>query len=198
MVTFWNNVGILGEVATPFRPLTTSTAADPFRTAPLIAPAGTESVQVHVELAAPPMPAVSVLVRPTYVDVREAQAVLLDDGEDDPGYIDGNGTPPQGVYWYWEYPEKQTGRTRVEDQSDFWRRADDIFTAGGVWEERVTRVRWNAQEDPNLAVQLDVQDRVRVQRRGVDLDDYRVVGISHEIGAERWMVNLDLVPNEFA
>lgn len=197
-IYFLNNIGVLRLAQTAWQPLSDNFAPEPFRTGPQTIPAGTERIEMHVELAAQATPVTALLTRPLYIDVREVQAVTLFDGETDPGYIDGDQTPPQGFSWLWDDPEKRTGRTREEDSSDFYRRAEEVFRAGGVWEERVTSLRWNAQEDPVLAVQLDVQDRVRVERRGVSMTDYRIVGIRHEISGGRWMINLDLVPNEFA
>jgi len=45
-------------------------------------------------------------------------------------------------------------------------------------EVTISGLRWNAQEDPTLAASLDVQDRVRVEFKGVSQDS-RIIGIKH-------------------
>lgn len=53
----------------------------------------------------------------------------------------------------------------------------------------VAWIEWNAQDDPDLAASLDVQDRVRVKFGG-KVADYRIVGISHKITGSRWLMTL--------
>lgn len=59
-------------------------------------------------------------------------------------------------------------------------------------ERKVTRIRWNAQEDPATAAKLEVYSPVNVWRRGV-MFPCRVVGMSHEMQPTRWIITLDLI-----
>lgn len=200
LIVHWKDAtgGIIGQSQSPWTPFRTATNVDPLRTAVFTAPAGAKTAWCFIDLSAQELPVTTVLMRPTFVDVREAQVIRLEAGEEDPGYIDGTNTPPQGVTWLWEVPEEKSGRTQVIDESDFWKRADEILRVGNFWEERVVKLRWNAQEAPAVAATLDIQDRVRVERRGVDMTDYRILSMRHTVDAGRWMIELHLAPNNLA
>lgn len=71
-------------------------------------------------------------------------------------------------------------------------RADQIMEGSETLERRVTRIRWNAQEDPVTAAKLEVYSPVNVWRRGT-MYPCRVVGIDHEMTPTRWIITLDLI-----
>jgi len=68
---------------------------------------------------------------------------------------------------------------------------NDRLKEGLAWHSSpqvvVSRVRWNAQENPALAATLDVQDRVRIEFRGTTQDS-RIVGIKHDMLGDRWVM----------
>ncbi len=73
-------------------------------------------------------------------------------------------------------------------------RAEELLASHATPAVSVRLIRWNAQEDPELAAHLDIQDRVRVEFLGVE-QDCRIVGLKHTIKAKRWMVDLALIPS---
>lgn len=74
-------------------------------------------------------------------------------------------------------------------------RAVDIVTDSSTPEITLTQIRWNAQEDPILAAQLDIYSRVDVEFRGV-AQPSRIVNIRHDIKPERWIMTLELARRE--
>lgn len=70
-------------------------------------------------------------------------------------------------------------------------RLDDLLAAYSTPAPVVSRIRWNAQEDLELATALEVGQRLHVRYRGSDYN-VQIVNISHDISPRRWMVTLDL------
>lgn len=58
-------------------------------------------------------------------------------------------------------------------------------------QKTISTIRWNAQQNVAVAASLDVQDRIRVEF-GDTVQDSRIIGIKHEITAERWIMTLEL------
>lgn len=56
---------------------------------------------------------------------------------------------------------------------------------------RVDSVRWNTAQNPTLATNLDVGSLINIEFNGTT-GLYRIVGISHDINPERWMMNLQV------
>ena len=74
----------------------------------------------------------------------------------------------------------------------FAERLDELLEANKTPQARVSAIRWNAQEDLELARALEVGDRITVRYRGADYDS-QIVNLTHEITPTRWMVTLTLL-----
>lgn len=113
-------------------------------------------------------------------------------GSGDTDYIDGSSTDPAGDYVYaWTGTADASTSTRatfllVND------RIREVLANRKTPTRVVSRIVWNAQEDPRLAASLEVQDRIRVRSQGVTAD-YRIIGIKHDMRGDRWMMTLELV-----
>lgn len=70
-------------------------------------------------------------------------------------------------------------------------RVAEIFSASADPQFTVVRLRWNAQEDPDLAARLDVYTPVDVEFRG-NTYPCRIVNIQHIITPKRWIMVLEL------
>lgn len=94
------------------------------------------------------------------------------------------------VYEFTATPHESTSIRR--NWTTLNQRLVEILEQHSTPEVTISSVRWNAQENPGLAAQLDIQDRVRVRHRG-SIQDSRIVGIKHELASNRWITTLDLV-----
>jgi len=56
---------------------------------------------------------------------------------------------------------------------------------------RVDSVRWNTAQNPTLATNLDIGSLINIEFNGTT-GLYRIVGISHDINPDRWMMNLQV------
>jgi hypothetical protein len=70
-------------------------------------------------------------------------------------------------------------------------RLNALLLAHKTPEAAVSQIRWNAQESLDLALSLEVGQRLTVQYRGVD-HNVQIVALTHDIQPSRWMVTLDL------
>lgn len=71
------------------------------------------------------------------------------------------------------------------------KRSAEILAVSSTPLREIRSIRWNAQEDPQLATRLEIQSRIRVEHRG-ETQDSRVLGIRHSIAGARWMIDLTL------
>lgn len=78
-----------------------------------------------------------------------------------------------------------------EHELDLETRAAEIFTDRGNPSYRVRHIRWNAQEDPELASTLDIYDRVKVLYRG-EIHVGRIISLKHAVSQTRWMMDIFL------
>jgi hypothetical protein len=70
-------------------------------------------------------------------------------------------------------------------------RLGEVLAAHSTPAPTVSSILWNAQENPTLAASLDVQSRIRVIHEG-RTQDSRIVGITHTVDGETWMIRLEL------
>jgi hypothetical protein len=56
---------------------------------------------------------------------------------------------------------------------------------------RVDSVRWNTAQNPTLATNLEIGSLINIEFNGTTAL-YRIVGISHDINPDRWMMNLQV------
>jgi hypothetical protein len=93
-------------------------------------------------------------------------------------------------------PRRETVETNLYDDDAYAGsidlRANAIVGDDGTLQRKVTRIRWNAQEDPATAGALEVYASVNVWRRGV-LYPCRIAAIQHDLTPTRWMITLDLI-----
>lgn len=153
---------------------------------PVVPPAGATHVMLSVAFGGPSVPAGA------EVKVRKP---LLVEADTAMPYVDGETeNTRQEEYAYLG----DHGVTIANDVSLLWRRMVEVFEDHASTSYRVSSIRWNAQESPDLAAQLEIQDRITILRRGVEVTDYRIVGRRDEADGSRWIVTLDVVPNEAA
>lgn len=93
-------------------------------------------------------------------------------------------------------PRRETVETNLYDEDAYAGsialRANAIVGDDGTLQRKVTRIRWNAQEDPATAGALEVYASVNVWRRGI-LYPCRIAAIQHDLTPTRWMITLDLI-----
>lgn len=75
--------------------------------------------------------------------------------------------------------------------ASFSDRLTDLLEKHSTPTPQVSQLRWNAQENLDLAAALEVGDRLQVRYRGVDYTA-QIVSITHDIQPTRWMVTLNL------
>lgn len=131
-----------------------------------------------------------------YLDTTASGNLFYVDGAQfivgDPiAYFDGSTAPTDDYSYEWSGEvQKSTSLRRL--WTIFRQRIAELLEANNTPEVTIASIRWNAQENPTLAAQLDIQDRVRVEFRGMSQES-RIIGITHELAGDRWMVNLALV-----
>lgn len=91
----------------------------------------------------------------------------------------------------WGVREATIDMTMAEPETYMPERLAELLSQSPNPEQMITGIRWNAQDDPELAARIDVQDRIVVQFRG-KTQISRVLGITHDITPTRWMIRLDL------
>jgi len=74
----------------------------------------------------------------------------------------------------------------------FTNRLDEMLEAHKEPRPIVSVIRWNAQEDLEMAAALEVGQRIMVRYRDADYD-CQIVSIQHDITPTRWMVGLNLL-----
>lgn len=112
---------------------------------------------------------------------------------DSGSYFDGaTASTDDHVYSWAGTPHASlSNRTTWEHLND---RIAEIVDKLNTPQRVVSQIVWNAQEDPELAALLDVQDRIRVRFRGVTTE-HRIAGIKHKITGTRWLMTLALSPS---
>ncbi|RAZ34828.1 hypothetical protein DO944_03120 [Microbacterium sp. SMR1] len=165
---------------------TVGLAPQTYEVGPLVAPAGASDLMLSVAFGGASVPAGA--------EVRVRKPLVVEADQPMP-YVDGD-TLSTREEWYRYLGD--TGVTVANDVSLLWRRMGEVFVDHAYTDYRVTSIRWNAQESPDLAAQLEIQDRITILRRGVEVTDYRIVGRRDEADGSRWIVTLDVVPNEAA
>lgn len=93
-----------------------------------------------------------------------------------------------------EWTSNPHGSTAVRRTQHVTLLINDSLDEHSTPAQLVTRVRWNAQQNPELAAALEIQDRVRVEFNGTSQDS-RIIGIKHDLSPTRWMVDLALDPS---
>lgn len=107
-------------------------------------------------------------------------------------FFDGNTTDPTGDLVYaFTGPVNASSSTR-STFAILNARIREVIEDRKTPTRLVSRIVWNAQQDPALAATLDVQDRIRVRFQG-QTQDSRIIGLKHDMRGDRWVVTLDIV-----
>ncbi|WP_176786787.1 fibronectin type III domain-containing protein [Microbacterium sp. cf332] len=182
----WLNRNATQVSATVENSYSVSGTPQTYEVGPLVAPAGAAALMLSVAFGGPSVPAGA------EVKVRKPLVVESDTAMP---YVDG-GTKSDRIESYSYLGD--TGATIAENVELLWKRVAEVFEDHAHSAYRVSSIRWNAQENPDLAAQLEIQDRITILLNGTAVTDYRVVGIRHEADGTRWIVTLDVVPNQAA
>lgn len=108
-----------------------------------------------------------------------------------------DGATTDSAEFQYDWTGTVNGSTSTRTQNTLYARAWEILAERSTPEVVISSIKWNAQENPVLATQLDIQDRVRVEftppgQTVAVVQDSRIIGIKHELTAERWMITLEL------
>lgn len=119
-----------------------------------------------------------------YVD-----SAMLNVGAAAEDYFSGSSTDTDLIDYAWTGTTNASTSTKTSTHVQA--RAAEVIADRSEPAVVVSQITWNAQENPALAAQLDVQDRIRVRFRGTT-DDYRIAGMRHKITKTRWLITFDL------
>lgn len=125
-------------------------------------------------------------------DTLDIDCLMFEEATTPSAYFDGSSADSTGdfIYAYTGTPHASSStRTNFKLIND---RIREVLTGHSTPEVLVSRIRWNAQENPALAAALEIQDRVRIEfRNTVQLS--RIVGIKHELSGDNWIIEMELV-----
>lgn len=121
--------------------------------------------------------------------IIKVDTVLFKKGADPVPWFDGASADTVDYTHAWSGTAYLSTSTRARKVESI--RAEEVFNAYATPAQNISRIRWNAQEDPAVAASLDIQDRVRVEFGGV-VQDSRILGIKHDVTPGRWMIELEL------
>lgn len=104
-------------------------------------------------------------------------------------WFDGNTTDTTTYIYSWDGTNNRSTSTRYDNVLDT--RTGELLAEFADPIVRVSSLKWNTAQNPIVAVNLDIGSLIIITFKGTT-DTYRVVGISHDITPDRWMMELQV------
>lgn len=104
-------------------------------------------------------------------------------------WFSGDTTDNATNVFEWEGEPGQSRSIRYLNMMDT--RTGELLTDFATPIVRVDSLRWNTAQNPTLATNMDIGSTLTIEFNGTT-GLYRVVGISHDINPERWMITLQV------
>lgn len=104
-------------------------------------------------------------------------------------FFSGDKTDDATYVYEWDGTPGASRSIRYLNQMDT--RTGELLTALSTPIVRVNKLKWNTAQNPVTAATLDIGSLVTVTFKGTTAT-YRVVGITHDITPDRWMMELEI------
>jgi hypothetical protein len=104
-------------------------------------------------------------------------------------WFSGDTTDDLTYVYEWEGQQGNSRSIRYTNMMDT--RTGELLADFATPIVRVDSVRWNTAQNPTLATNLDIGSLINIEFNGTT-GLYRIVGISHDINPDRWMMNLQV------
>lgn len=102
-------------------------------------------------------------------------------------WFSGDSTDSTTYVYEWEGQPGASRSIRYSNVMDT--RTGEFLTQFANPTVRIKSITWNTAQNPTLAYQLDIGSLIVVTFKGTTAT-YRIVGLSHDINPERWMMNI--------
>jgi len=105
------------------------------------------------------------------------------------GFFCGDTADDNSYVYEWEGQPGASRSIRYENRMD--ERTTELLADFATPIIRVDSINWNTAQNPVVAANIDIGSTINIEFNGTT-GFYRIVGISHDINPERWMMNLQV------